>query len=75
MIRRRWSGSHTCYFCNAKEKGIFAVGHRENNKLAATHRQRLLLPSTIMKSRMFVSGHRLHYNKEKHQWGERNIPK
>jgi hypothetical protein len=55
--------------------GIFAVGHRENNKLAATHRQRLLLPSTIMKSRMFVSGHRLHYNKEKHQWGERNIPK
>jgi hypothetical protein len=31
-------------------KAIFAVGHRENNKLAATHRQHLLLPSTIMKS-------------------------
>ena len=39
---------------------IFAVGHRENNKLAATHRQHLLLLSTIMKSRMFASGHRLH---------------
>ena len=39
---------------------IFAVGHRENNKLAATHRQHLLLLSTIMKSRMFASGQRLH---------------
>ena len=39
---------------------IFAVGHRENNKLAVTHRQHLLLLSTIMKSRMFASGHRFH---------------
>jgi len=41
-------------------KAIFAMGHHENNKLAAAHRQHLLLLSTIMKSRMFAGGHRLH---------------